>query len=378
MSDKAQYQFTAKTFHGLEKILASELKKIGASDIKILSRAVSFRGTLETMYRANYEIRTALNILQKIAEFDANTSDELYEKTKTIDWDSYLSTEETFSIDKTVHSSIHKHSHFAALRSKDALVDYFQEKYGKRPSVDVKTPQKKINLHIKGKKCTLSIDTSGESLYKRGYRKATGPAPLNEVLAAGIVMMTDYKDIEYFYDPMCGSGTILIEAARIFMQIPPGYNRKRFAFQQFADYDYQLWHKIRRNADAQINKEIALKFIGTDINAEVLKIAGRNISESGLRHYIKVYQKNFMNTQLKNKKGIIVTNPPYNERIKSIDINKLYNDMGNTLKKGYKNMSAYIFSGNLQAVKKIGLKPSRKQTLYNGKIECLLLKYAIY
>ncbi len=378
MSDNTIYQFTAKTFHGLEKILASEVKKIGASDIKILTRAVSFKGDIEVMYRANYEARTALNILQKITEFTANSSDELYEKTKKINWDDFIKLEETFSIDKTIHSNIHKHSQFAALKTKDALVDFYNEKYQKRPSVNIKSPDKKINLHINGTKCTLSIDTSGDALFKRGYRKDTGPAPLNEVLAAGIVMLTDYKNIDYFYDPMCGSGTILIEAARIFMNIPPAYNRQKFAFHKFSNYDYQLWNKVKREAEKRINKEIPLKIIGTDIEDELIKITRKNISEAGLRNYIIVQRKNFINTKFENKKGLIVTNPPYDERIKSLDINNLYKDMGDTLKKGYKNWSGYIFSGNMNAIKSIGLKPSQKHQLFNGKIECKLLKYDLY
>ncbi len=378
MSNRKIYSFTAKTFQGLEKILASELKKTGAGNIKILKRAVSFEGDTEIMYRANYEIRTALNILQKITDFTANSSEELYEKVNSVNWDENIDLNETFSVDKTVHSNIHKHSQFAALKTKDAIVDFFTKKYDKRPSVNIKSPDKKINLHINGNKCNLSIDTSGDALFKRGYRKETGPAPLNEVLAAGIVMLTDYKNIEYFYDPMCGSGTILTEAARIFMNIPPAYNRKKFAFQKFKNYDYQLWNKVKREADKKINKEINLKIIGTDIDENMVKIAKKNISEAGLRNYIKILHKDFLNTKFENKKGLIVTNPPYDERIKSLNINKLYKDTGDTLKKGYKNWTSYIFSGNMNAVKNIGLRPSVKFPLFNGKIECKLLKYDLY
>ena len=378
MSDKILYQYTAKTFYGLEKILASELKKIGAVDIQILKRAVSFKSGIEVMYRANYEVRTSLSVLQKITDFTANSSDELYEQTKNINWDEFLKLEETFSIDKTIYSNIHKHSQFAALKTKDAIVDFYNEKYQKRPSVNIKNPDKKFNLHINGNKCTLSIDTSGDALFKRGYRKETGAAPLNEVLAAGIIMLTDYKDIEYFYDPMCGSGTLLIEAARIFMNIPPAYSRKRFAFQKFLNYDYQLWNKVKREAEKKIDKEISVKIVGTDIDEKMIYIAKKNISEAGLRNYIKLQSKDFINTKFENKKGLIVTNPPYDERIKSQNINLLYKNVGDTLKKGYKNWSAYIFSGNMNAVKNIGLKSSQKFQLYNGKIECKLFKFDLY
>ncbi len=378
MSDNKKYQFTAKTFHGLEKILASELKKTDAEDIQILRRAVSFKGSIEQMYRANYEVRTALNILQHIASFTANSSEELYKKTKNINWDNYLLPSESFAIDKTVYSKIHSHSHFAALKTKDAVADYFNKKYEKRPSVNVKSPDKKIHLHINENKCQLSIDTSGEALFKRGYRKETGPAPLNEVLAAGIIMLSDYKGIEYFYDPMCGSGTILTEAARIFMNIPPQYSRKNFAFQKFTNYDYKVWNKVKREAEKRINKDISIKIIGTDIDERIKKIAEKNISEAGLRHYITVHKKDFLNTKFENKKGLIITNPPYDRRLKSENILNFYKNIGDTLKNGYKNWSAYIFSGNKNALKKIGLKTSKKFKLYNGKIESDLYKYEIY
>ncbi|MCF6365066.1 MAG: class I SAM-dependent RNA methyltransferase [Bacteroidales bacterium] len=381
MSDKQEehiFELTAKTFHGLEKILASELKKIGASEITILKRAVSFKGNLKVIYKANYLLRTALNVLLKIDSFKAQSSDILYEKAKKISWEKFLTLKETFVISNTVHSSFHKHSHFAGLKVKDAIVDYFTDKYKERPSVDTKNPDKKIHLHIKGDYCTLSIDTSGEALFKRGYRGDTDIAPLNEILAAGMVMMSDYKEIEYFYDPMCGSGTILIEAARIFMNIPSGFLRKKFGFQKFADYDYKVWNSIKREAEKQIKKEIPFKIIGTDINDKAITIARRNISNAGLRHFINIQTKDFINSRFEDKKGLIITNPPYDIRIKSNNINKLYKETGDTLKQGFKGWTGYIFSGNPEAVKHIGLKPSQKINLYNGKIECKLLKYEIY
>ena len=372
------YQLTAKTFHGLEKILSSELKKIGANDIKILKRAVSFKGDLEVIYKANYLLRTAINVLLEIHTFNAKTSDELYSNVNKINWDKYLGLNETFSIDKTVYSTFHTHSHFAALKVKDAIVDQFNTKYQKRPSVNIKEPDKKLHLHINGSACTISADTSGEALFKRNYRRDTDIAPLNEILAAGMVMMTDYKDIEYFYDPMCGSGTILIEAARIFMNIPAQYNRKLFGFQKFANYDYRIWNSVKRKAENQINKDISLKIIGTDISDKAITIARRNISNAGLRHHINIQTKDFIHSKFDNKKGLIITNPPYDIRVKSENINNLYKETGNTLKNGFKGWKAYIFSGNNEAVKNIGLKPDKKIILFNGKIECRLLKYEIY
>jgi len=372
------FELTAKTFHGLEKVLASEIKKIGASDIKILKRAVSFKGDLKVIYKANYLVRTALSILLKIKTFKAKTSDELYEEAKKINWEDYIKIDETFVISSTVYSTFHTHSHFAALKVKDAIADLFNEKYDKRPSIDTKEPDKRINLHVYEDNCTISIDTSGDALFKREYRRDTDVAPLNEVLAAGMVMLSDYKGIDFFYDPMCGSGTILIEAARIFLNIPPAYSRKKFGFMKFLNYDYKIWNAVKRDAEKAILDETSVKFIGTDISDKVISIARRNIGNARLRNYIKIQTKDFINSKFENQKGLIITNPPYDIRLKSNNINKLYKDIGDTLKHGFKGWSSYIFSGNLGAVKHIGLKPSQKIDLYNGKIECKLLKYDIF
>lgn len=377
-TEKEMYNLTVKTFHGLENLLATEIKKAGGQDVKIVTRAVKFKGDLETIYRVNYQTRTGINVLQELKTFKASSSEELYEKTFDFEWDTYMSIEKTFSIDNTVHSAIHSHSHFAALKVKDAIADYFLKKYEKRPSVDTENPDIKIHLHISDDRCTLSIDTSGEALFKRKYRQQTDVAPLNEILAAGIVMLSDYKDIDYFYDPMCGSGTILIEAALIFMKIPPGYFRKNFGFRGMKNYDYRIWNKVKRECDNQINKDVTIKFIGTDINQKTTEIAKKNIDSAGLRNYIQVITKDFIGSKIMDKKGLIVTNPPYDVRIKNDDIDLLYKNIGDTLKKGFVNWKAYIFSGISQAEKKIGLKPEQKINLYNGKIECNLLKFNIY
>jgi putative N6-adenine-specific DNA methylase len=372
------FDLTAKTFHGLENILANEIKKIGGTNIKPITRAVKFRGDLELVYKANYLLRTAINILLEIKTFKAQTSEELYLKTFEIEWDNYLDIEKTFSIDNTVHSSIHTHSHFAGLKVKDAVADYFMKKFNKRPSVNTENPDTKIHLHINNEKCTISLDTSGDALFKRKYRQQTDLAPLNEILAAGMILLSDYKDIDYFYDPMCGSGTILIEAAMIFMNIPPGYFRKSFGFKGFKNYNYQIWNSVIREAEKKIKKEMVIKIIGTDINEKVVEIAHNNIANAGLSHIIQVQTKNFIGSKILNKKGLIITNPPYDVRLKSQNIDLLYKEIGQTLKTGFLNWNAYIFSGISDAEKKIGLKSDRKLVLYNGKIECNLLKFNIY
>ena len=366
MLDKKNHNFdlTAKTFHGLEKVLASEIKKIGASEIKIVKRAVSFKGDLKIIYKANYLLRTALNVLVSIKDFNAKTSDTLYDEVKKINWEDYIDINDTFVISSTVYSTFHTHSHFAALRVKDAIADFFMEKYDRRPSIDTKEPDKRINLYISGDVCKISIDTSGDPLFKRNYRRDTDVAPLNEVLAAGMIMLSDYKGIEYFYDPMCGSGTILIEAARIFLNIPAGYSRKKYGFLKFSNYDYQIWNEVKREAQKEIKEESPIKFIGTDISEKVIVIARRNIGNARLRNHIKIETKDFLNTEFNDKKGIIITNPPYDVRLKSNNINLLYKNMGDTLKHGFKGWSAYIFSGNFEAIKHIGLKTSQRIDFY--------------
>jgi len=378
LDEKHNFELTAKTFHGLEKVLASEIKKIGASEIRIIKRAVSFKGDLKIIYKANYLLRTALNVLMSIKDFNAKTSDKLYDEVKEINWEEYINLDETFVISSTVYSTFHTHSHFAALKVKDAIADFFMEKYDRRPSIDTKEPDKRINLYISGDVCKISIDTSGDPLFKRNYRRDTDVAPLNEVLAAGMIMLSDYKGIEYFYDPMCGSGTILIEAARIFLNIPASYSRKKFGFLKFANYDYKIWNEVKREAEKEIKEEIPIKFIGTDISDKVITIARRNIGNARLRRTIQIQTKDFLNSEFNDKKGIIITNPPYDLRLKSNNINLLYKNMGDTLKHGFKGWSCYIFSGNFEAIKHIGLKTSQRIELYNGKIDCRLLKYEIF
>ncbi len=373
------FPLSAKTFQGLEKVLTSEIKKIGGRDIRTGQRVVHFKGDLEVMYKANYLVRTAINILWEIHHFKASDSQSLYEQALCVPWDEYISLDQTFSIDRTVHSSTHTHSQFAALKIKDAIADYFVNKYNKRPNVDTNSPDVKIHLHISNENCRLSVDTSGDALFKRNYRKQTGAAPLNEILASGIIMLSDYKDIEYFYDPMCGSGTLLIEAAQIFMNIPPGYYRQHFGFINFQNYDYRLWHKIKRDADKNINKEIPLRIFGTDIDAEVVDLAKKNIRSAGLNRHIRILEKDFTETNYgQEKKGIIITNPPYDRRIQSKDIFDLYRKIGETLKKNYAGWRVYIFSGNIPALKKISLKSEQNLTLFNGKISCRLAKYTIF
>lgn len=370
-------QFTAKTFEGLENVLASELEENGAQDIRILKKGVQFSGNIETMYRVNYNSRTALKVLWEISSFNAEDAEHLYKKAKRIEWEKYMSSENTFAIDKSVVSKDFSHGQYAALRVKDAIADYFKEKFDRRPSVNTDKPEIKVSVQINGKIVSIALDTSGEPLFKRGYRKSSGSAPLNEIFAAGIVLLSDYKTAKKFYDPMCGSGTILIEAARIFLNIPPAYSRKEFGFLYHKNFDKQTWEKVKSEADSKIKTICDVEIIGSDIDTQVIFSAKKNIVEAGLKQHIALRKINFFNSEAPVNKGLLITNPPYDTRIKSNDIIFFYNKIGKTLQEKYQNWDASIFSGNAEAIGEIKIKPKHSYSMLNGDIKTILAKYEI-
>ncbi len=373
------FQFTAKTFFGLESVLAQELKAMNLRDVEPLKRAVRFKGSLEDMYRVNYKVRLALRILTEIKRFRVKNENDLYRQAKQIDWAEFISYKNTFAIDKTVYSDNFKNTHFAALKVKDAIVDYFRDKTGIRPSVDTRNADVRIDLYISGNQGVLSIDTSGDALFKRGYRERTNDAPLNEILAAGIVDLCEIPDNnQVIYDPMCGSGTILVEAAYKYFNIPSGYLRKKYAFMNLKNFNRVLWKKVKQQADAEINYQKDIKFYGSDIAAPVLKLARKNIENAGLANYIELSQKDFADASAPANSGVIITNPPYDQRLKSDDIMNLYKTIGDTLKHNFTGWTAYIFSGNPGAMKAVGLKRERNIQLFNGKIEAQLRKFSLY
>ena len=371
-------QFTAKTFHGLENILFDELKNIGAKNIKIIKRAVRFTGDNEIMYKANYLLRTAVKVLWEIKTFRANSTEELYENVKKIDWTKYMSKNKTFAIDKTVFSKTFNHSNYAALKTKDAIADFFNEKYNERPSVDVETPDVKVNLHISNNQCTISIDTSGDALFKRGYRKRADIAPINEVLAAGMLMLSNLKNKDVLFDPMCGSGTILIEAASILLNRPAGYRRRSFGFERLPDFDSNLWFKIKEDAEKNIKKEAGIKITGSDNNFKALSAARQNIANAFLTSEIDVKKEDFFDAKVPGKKGILITNPPYDVRLKVANIDKLYYDFGKTLKSKYYGWEIYVISANEKALENIKLKKKKVSTLYNGKLLSKFIQYNLH
>lgn len=370
------FEMVAKTLYGLEEILAGELLALGANDLQIGRRMVSFTGDKELLYKANFHCRTALRILRPIYHFKAKDADTVYKEVKKVEWERYLSLDKTFAIDSVIYSEDFNHSKFVAYRTKDAIVDYFMEKQSKRPSVRVNNPDLYINIHISHNDCTLSIDSSGESLHKRGYRVDQTEAPLNEVLAAGMIMKTGWKGESNFVDPMCGSGTLLIEAAMIALNIAPGIHRKEFAFQKWVDYDEELFNRIYN--DESQEREFKFHCYGSDISQAAIDIALENIRSAGLMKYIDLKVKPFQQYTEAPQPGILVTNPPYGERISSRDLLGLYNMIGERLKHVFTGYKAWILSYKDECFDKIGLRPSEKIKLMNGSLECEYRCYEMF
>ncbi len=366
----------AKTLYGLEDILANELITLGAQDVEIGRRMVAFTGDKELMYKANFCCRTALRILKPIYHFKAKDADEVYEQVKSVDWEKYMNLKTTFAIDSVIYSENFNHTKFVAYRTKDAIADYFNSRYGKRPSVRVNNPDLYINIHISHNDCTLSIDSSGESLHKRGYRVDQTEAPLNEVLAAGMILKTGWNGESNFIDPMCGSGTLLIEAAMIALNIPPGVYRKEFAFEKWPDFDRDLFDQIY-NDDSQ-EREFKFKVYGSDISPKAIEIARQNVRSAGLNKYIDLKTLPFQQYQAPPKPGILITNPPYGERISVRDLLGLYEMIGERLKHAFTGYKAWIISYQEDCLDKIGLRPTEKYKLINGSLECEYRGYEIF
>lgn len=371
-----QFELIAKTFQGLEEVLAQELTQLGADNIEIGRRMVSFTGDKEMMYKANFCLRTAIRILKPIKHFQAKDADEVYNAIKAIKWEDYLNVDKTFAVDAVVFSDEFRHSKFVAYKVKDAIVDYFREKDGKRPSVRINKPDVLLNIHIAQTRCTLSLDSSGESLHRRGYRQEAVEAPLNEVLAAGMILMTGWHGECDLIDPMCGSGTIPIEAALIARNIAPGVFRKEFAFEKWQDFDQELFDNIY-NDDSQ-EKEFEHKIYGYDNNPKANEIATHNIKAAGVSKDIILKLQPFQQFEKPKDKSIIITNPPYGERISTRDLLGLYQMIGERLKHAFTDNDAWILSYREECFDQIGLKPSVKIPLFNGALECEFRKYQIF
>lgn len=366
----------AKTFYGLEDVLVQELKQLGASQIVKKNRAVEFLGDLGFLYKANYSLRTALKILVPIHHFKAKNETIFEKEINKIPWENYFFNSQSFAIDATVYSDFFKHSQYIMLKMKDGIVDRFRKKFGKRPDIERFNPDIKFHLHISNQEVTISLDSSGDPLFKRGYRKSHFEAPINEVLAAGLLNLAGWDGKGNFLDPMCGSGTLLVEAAMIALNMPPQLHRKQFGFMNWKNFDLELFNKIK---DTRINriKDFSGKIIGYDISDKALISAKNNIEAADLSEFIELKNQDFFTSQKELFPLLVVFNPPYDERL-SITTDHFYKNIGDTLKNNYKNTLAWFITSDLEAYKKIGLRPSRKIKIYNGKLECRFFQYDIY
>lgn len=369
-------KYVAKTFLGLEDVLCDELKALGAQNIRKERRAVSFEGDLSLMYRANIWLRTASRVLKTIRSFEASDADTIYREVKKIEWDEYMSVSQTFVVNATVYSDSFRNSQFVSYRTKDAIADFFNEKYGKRPSVRLTSPDIYVNIHISNNQCTVSLDSSGDSLHKRGYRSVQTKAPINEALAAGMIQLSGWRGDSNFVDFMCGSGTLLIEAALIALNIPPGIFRKQFAFEKWNDFDADLFEEIL-NDDSE-ERDFRHKIYGSDLSTKAIEIATQNIKSAGLGRYIELKTANVSDFEAPMGKSIIISNPPYGKRLTDNNIHNLYSTIGQTLKHRCQGMDVWIISSDSELLKSIGLKPSKKIPLLNGDLECELWKFEIF
>jgi putative N6-adenine-specific DNA methylase len=371
------FKMVAKTFFGFEELLAKELSQLGAQQVALGTRMVSFVGDKGFMYKANLALRTAIKILKPIQTFKAYNDKSLYDGMMKIDWSDYMNEHQTFVFETTLHSENFNHSQFVALKSKDAVVDQFRERKGKRPNIDKDFPDVRFHIHIDRDICTVSLDTSGESLHRRGYKSATNIAPINEVLAAGMLLLSGWDGQSHFLDPMCGSGTILAEAAMIACNIPANINRKEFAFEKWSDWDSELFDTVLESL-LKKTREFHFSITGYDKAPSAVTKAKDNIKNANLDEYVTVKQANFFESE-KTTEGPLhmVFNPPYGERL-DIDLERFYREIGDTLKQSYPNTNAWFITANLEALKFVGLKPSRKIKLFNGKLEARFVKYEMY
>lgn len=371
------FKMIAKTLYGFEPVLAKELMALGAMDVKEGTRNVSFVGDTGFMYKANLCLRTAIKILKPYQSFKIFSEDDLYKQIYDLPWENFMDVNDTLAIDATVHSDTFTHSKYISLKTKDAIVDRFRDKFGKRPDVDLDFPTLRLNIHIEKNFCNVSFDSSGQSLHKRGYKTATNIAPINEVLAAGMLLLSGWDGQCDFMDPMCGSGTILIEAAMIACNIPPNLNRKEFAFERWKDWDEDLFEKIEASVLKKM-REFHFKIKGYDTSPSAVHKAIDNIENANLSEFIKVERQDFFASQKEGERHLhMLFNPPYGERLE-IDMPKFYKEIGDTLKQSYPGTDAWFITSNLEAIKHVGLRPSRKIKLYNGALESKLLKYQIY
>ncbi len=370
-------KFIAKTLEGLEEILAGELKELGAEDVVILKRAVSCFGDAYLLYRSNLWLRTCLKMLVFVREFTVKNEHDLYTEIRKMPWETYMDPDDTLAIDSVVNSTIFRHANYISLKCKDAIADRFRELAGRRPSVDTVSPTLRINIHIREHTVTVSLDSSGTSLHMRGYRKHQVDAPLNEVLAAGVVLLSEWDKKTTFIDPMCGSGTILCEAALMAANRPPHSLDKQFAFTRWKHFDDQLWQMVCQEA-SEAEKTVEMPAIlGFDSDRKAVQVAETNIAAAGLSAWIKIEEEDFF-YQEGTSPAFLLFNPPYDGRLKENDIIQFYKHIGDKLKLSFQNCTAWILSGHEEAIKQLGLRPSRRIRLLNGSIPSVFCRFDLY
>jgi putative N6-adenine-specific DNA methylase len=369
--------YIAKTMHGLEPVLAEELKNLGATGIRHMKRAVAFEGDRHLLYRANYELRTALRILVPIVSFTATNERDYYKAVRETDWSQYMGVGDTLAVDAIAQGDVFRHSQYVGLLTKDAVVDQFRDKYHRRPNVNTVNPHLRLNVHVLGTNVDISLDSSGDSLHKRGYRRDTVDAPLNEVLAAGMILLSEWDGSTPFVDPMCGSGTIAIEAALFATNTPIQFRRENFGFFKWPDFDQKLWNKVVRDAD-QAKRSLRAPILASDIDSRARNSTGVNVMTAGIESLIRIEKIAFEKLLPPETPGTLITNPPYDERMRVEVIGAFYKSIGDQFKKQWPGWNAWLISSNREALKNVGLRTSKRITLFNGALECSFQKFELY
>ena len=367
---------TLKTFYGLEQVLADELKELGYEKSEILNRAVRIQGEWRDVYFLNIHVRCAISVLVEVASFRIRNEKDLYERSAKIDWTSWFSLDKSFAVKGAVYSDLFRHSRYPFLLVKDAIVDQFRAKHGERPNVNTKTPQVVFDVYVNQKQVTVSLNTSGAPLFQRGYRQTTGEAPLNEVVAAGLIRLSGWDKKSTFFDPMCGSGTLLIEAALIAANIPPSIERRHFALKNFANFDEKLWEELTDHSKERLSS-LPCKIVGSDASAEMVTKARRNLRGLPIGRFVETSVESFQEVSSPEGGGIMISNPPYGERMGE-EIEELYEELGNWMKSEMAGYICWVLSSNLEAFKFIGLKPGSKTRVFNGNLECSFRSYEMY
>ncbi len=376
--ENQQNTYIAKTFAGLEPVLSNELKELGAQDVQVLRRAVSFSGDLQMLYRVNIWCRTAISILKSVGSFGFDTKESFYEQVRQIPWNTMFLHDKTISVHATAHDSkVFNNTLFMAQLTKDAIVDLFIEKSGDRPNVDTAEAQVRITVNVSRDRAMVSLDSSGDPLFKRGYRKNAGPAPINEVLAAGLIRLMEWDMESDFLDPMCGSGTFSIEAAMMSARMAPGADRKAFGFSHWTGYDESLFREELERAKS-LAQPVKAKIYASDLMGYMLDITRQNVMQAGLLGSIVIQKNDFFLYHPPGKEGWIILNPPYGHRIKHEDLQSMHKQIGDTLKQRFAGYRAAIISSDMTALKFTGLKPDRRTEVYNGPLKCSFNVYDLF